>query len=54
MNDFTIQRENDGWSLWTVKPHTGDKADCLDRFTTKRGALAEIARRRKSASQQLS
>lgn len=42
MYDYLIQREAQGWSVWTAKPHTGDKADRIRDFTSKTAALRAI------------
>lgn len=44
--DYGYQREARGFSVWTRKPYTGDKADCLDRVSTRRAAEAMIRRLR--------
>lgn len=46
MTDYMIQKERDGWSVWTCAPHTGDRRDFMSEHRTKRQALAAIDRYR--------
>lgn len=45
--DFRLWKETRGYSVWSHKPHTGDKQDCYGQFTSKREALRELKRLRK-------
>jgi hypothetical protein len=37
------------YTIWTVKPYSGDKADCIARYSNKGHALAKLrGLRRKS------
>ena len=38
-----------GWTIWTMKPWTGDKADCLYYYTNKGHAMAKLKGLRRAA-----
>ena len=40
--DFRLWKEARGYSVWSHKPHTCDKADCHGHFNSKREAMAEL------------
>ena len=31
-----------GWTIWTLKTHTGDKADCIARFSNRGHAIQAL------------
>jgi hypothetical protein len=37
------------WTIWTVKPCTGDKADCIARYSNKGHAIARLRGLRRAA-----
>lgn len=37
------------YTIWTVKPHTGDKADCIARYSNKGHAIARLKGLRRQA-----
>lgn len=37
------------WTIWTIKPHTGDRADCVESYTNRGHALAKLRGLRRRA-----
>ena len=37
------------WTIWTVKPYTVSKADCIARYSNKGHALARLRGLRRAA-----
>jgi hypothetical protein len=48
-HDYAIWKEARGYSVWSLKPYTGDKADCLSLHDSKRNAIAALKRYRAGA-----
>lgn len=49
MFDYAIQKESEGWSVWTCAPMTGDRRNFVGHYRTKRDALRAIDRLREDA-----
>lgn len=48
MHDYGWQKEKNGYSVWSLALHTGDKRELLTEVSTKRQALAAIKRFREA------